>query len=925
MLSASEPVPFSAADGANPGRVESGRLASRETSHVMFRHRGFDRRESRTTTAKPADRNESLNLRPLGCRHGDGNIRMLSSFTIASVRWTAERTTMLRFRWTVPPAALAVGCGIAYATGERRTLNRNIPALDQKAAFSTSFVQNGPNWWGKDTASGSRNAGADKKSEGKAQHEDDTGSMWTRILHKLEGVREAVGSNEWLDIGDNIKYYIVPDWTRYLPGTVQKLQRELSMAPGSLADDIWKEARDPDLNPEILRQAKVRVGDTLCSEELAFRKKRQQHSVNALAAYLNIPEQDIHPDDVPIIAMCGSGGGLRALVAGTGSYLAAQEAGLWDCVTYTAGVSGSCWLQTLYHSSIARCDFNRLVQHLKNRLGVHIAFPPKALSLLTTAPTNKHLLSGVVEKLKGDPGADFGLVDIYGVLLSARLLVPRGELGTSDRDLKISNQKYNLMNGDHPLPIYTAVRHEIPAIGDEDKENPAKQPMPEKLIRESKNEAWFQWFEFTPYEFFCEEFGAGIPTWAVGRHFNQGYDLLARGELPIPELRVPELMGIWGSAFCATLSHYYKEIRPVLKSIAGFGGIDSLIQGKTKDLVRVHPIDPATIPNYVLGMKDSLPPSCPDSIFKSQHFRLMDAGMSNNLPIYPLLRPRRDVDVIVTFDASADIKRENWLSAVDGYARQRGIKGWPIGAGWPREDDQILKTEKYLEEAQNIDEETVDSKMTKAQDEDKNTHGHELDINRTRKLNHEAKASGDRPSSADTDLSYCNVWVGTKQERVSGDEPPPSKRLFHPQHVDHSESDFHLMQPDAGIAVVYFPFLPNPSAPDVPPRSSLSRQNAPSKVSQTTTSSGEISDPARPMTPHAGSIDPDVDDFLSTWNFVYTPEQIDSVVGLAKANFAQGEEQTKRVVRAVYERKKSDRLRREEEEDRKRMEAVVPL
>lgn len=79
------------------------------------------------------------------------------------------------------------------------------------------------------------------------------------------------------------------------------------------------------------------------------------------------------------------------------------------------------------------------------------------------------------------------------------------------------------------------------------------------------------------------------------------------------------------------------------------------------------------------------------------------------------------------------------------------------------------------------------------------------------------------------------------------------------------------------------------------------------------------------MAPHPGSIDPDVDDFLSTWNFVYTPEQIDSVVGLAKANFVQGEEQTKRVVRAVYERKKSDRLRREEREDRRRMEGFVPL
>ena len=80
----------------------------------------------------------------------------------------------------------------------------------------------------------------------------------------------------------------------------------------------------------------------------------------------------------------------------------------------------------------------------------------------------------------------------------------------------------------------------------------------------------------------------------------------------------------------------------------------------------------------------------------------MDAGMSNNLPIYPLIRPGRDVDIIVAFDASADIKQENWLSVVDGYARQRGIKGWPIGAGWPPNTEPLEQTEKVLREPEGI-------------------------------------------------------------------------------------------------------------------------------------------------------------------------------------------------------------------------------
>ncbi|KAJ5305506.1 uncharacterized protein N7443_005166 [Penicillium atrosanguineum] len=781
-----------------------------------------------------------------------------------------------RLSWTVPPAALA-----AYTVGDWAQPNRRMARAEQKAYFTTGLAKF-------DTNSELRGHTTGKTD---SQDSEDQG-IWLKITQKLDEVKNTVGS---ADLGSNISSYI-PDWARLLPATAQKLQRELALAPGSLADEIWQEAHDPELNPEITRDARVRVSGDLCAEEQAFRKKRQQHALKALASYLDIPVEDIHPDDVPVIAMCGSGGGLRALVAGTGSYLAAQESGLWDCVTYTAGVSGSCWMQTLYHSSITGRNFHKLVDHLKNRLGVHIAFPPAALNLLTTAPTNKYLLSGFIEKLKGDPGADFGLVDIYGLLLAARLMVPRGELGVSDSDLKLSTQAANLYDGAHPLPIYTAVRHEIPLLEAEHNDETKGPNNPEEAIREAKKEAWFQWFEFTPFEFFCEELNAGIPTWALGRHFDGGRSVLSPENSPIPELRVPGLMGIWGSAFCATLSHYYKEIRPLVVGLAGFGGIDTLIQGKNQDLVRVHPIDPAAIPNFVIGMKDQLPASCPESIFNSSHLNLMDAGMSNNLPIYPLIRPGRDVDVILAFDASADIKQENWLSVVDGYARQRGIKGWPIGAGWPRESETLEDAEKALREPQGITDEKANKKLTDAQSQDQ---------------------------SSETDLSYCNVWVGTQEERISEKEPPPSKRLFQPQHIeDHSESEFHLMRKDAGIAVVYFPLIPNPSAPDLPSAPETRPRAAVHSMNRDYT---QTKDAEKPLTPRPSSIDPDKDDFLSTWNFIYTPEQIDSVVGLAKANFNQGHEQTRRVVRAVYERKKSDRLQKEEEESRKRMEGFVPL
>lgn len=827
-----------------------------------------------------------------------------------------------RLRWTGPPAFLAVTWpALRYyeptglQRGGKSTLSR------QKALFSSSATQ-----WEEQ-----------KRAQNGRDDADTEATAWGAFMSKLNATQTSLESIDWATLGDSIKNYIVPDWTRYLPVTVQKLQRELAFAPGSLAYEIWEEARDVSLNPEIALDATVRVGDDLCPEEKAFRWKRRKHVAKALKKYLDL-EEEVHPDDVPIIAMCGSGGGLRALVAGTGSYQAAQEAGIWDCVTYTAGVSGSCWLQTLYHSSLTGRNFERMRTHLKNRLGVHMAFPPDALNLLTTAPANKYLLRGLVEKLKGDPNSDFGLVDIYGLLLGARLLVPKGELGVNDQDLKLSNQRESLRDGQHPLPIYTAVRHEIPIV---DESEMKRRRGPEKLKEEAQKEAWFQWFEFTPYEFFCEEFNAGIPMWAVGRQFNGGRNVVPPNEYALPEVRIPLLMGIWGSAFCATLSHYYKEIRPVLRGIAGFGGIDSLIEGKTPDLVRVHPIDPASIPNFVLGMKDKLPPSCPESIFRTSHLHLMDAGMSNNLPIYPLLRPGREVDIIIAFDASADIKQENWLSVVDGYARQRGIKGWPTGAGWPKPDTKPEEVTRSIEETDQLDEKAAEEKLSAAQGvsrEDDPEPADTLMMSDPRKgdrakqgpsssgssssVGHDVQQRHDRP---DHELGYCNVWLGTKQEMTSSDEPPPSKRLFHPIHEDPAESEFHLMRPDAGIAVIYFPLLPNPSADSSsssqPPITSSANGGNPTPQPRTPppgTSTNEP--PPGPLAVKPSTINPEQDDFLSTWNFVYTPEQIDAVVGLAKANFRTGEDQVKRVVRAVYERRKRRRLERERAARDRRLE-----
>jgi phospholipase A2 len=487
-------------------------------------------------------------------------------------------------------------------------------------------------------------------------------SAWENATNRISEASDSFTGWDFGALREKITEKILPSWIKMMPEYIEKLQNELSGAPWSLSWEIWEDAHDPQINPEVVWDARVRLSKELCVDERAFLEYRRQHTTKALAKYLDVPESEIHPDDVPIIGLCGSGGGLRALVAGASSALCAQQSGLFDCVTYTSGVSGSCWLQTLFNSSIGQQDYSRIIDHLKQRINIHIAYPPAALKLLSAAPTNKFLLSGYVEKLRGVPDADFGLVDIYGLLLAARLMIPKGELNVSDTDLKVSNQRYAIEDGNAPLPIYTAVRHEIPKHM-KDHVQPSQYAW-----YNTKHYDFFEWFEWSPFEFFCEAWECGIPTWAVGRQWDAGKTEWRENGLALPELRIPLYLGIWGSAFCATLSHYYKEIRPILRA-AGLDKLDTLLSGKDDDLVKVHPIDPAVIPNFALGLKDRLPDTVPESVHEADHLQLMDAGMSNNLPIYPLLRPGRNVDVIIAFDASADVKTDNWVKVADGYAR----------------------------------------------------------------------------------------------------------------------------------------------------------------------------------------------------------------------------------------------------------------
>lgn len=110
----------------------------------------------------------------------------------------------------------------------------------------------------------------------------------------------------------------------------------------SLESRITKELDDPARFPEVARQAVVRTGLDLCPEETAYLAAHRLRVRDHFADDMGVDVAQVHPDDIPTVSFGGSGGGYRAMLAFLGYSLAMKRAGLWDLLTYVAGVSGSC-------------------------------------------------------------------------------------------------------------------------------------------------------------------------------------------------------------------------------------------------------------------------------------------------------------------------------------------------------------------------------------------------------------------------------------------------------------------------------------------------------------------------------------------------------------------------------------------------------
>ncbi|KAJ2450090.1 hypothetical protein EV183_004511 [Coemansia sp. RSA 2336] len=646
---------------------------------------------------------------------------------------------------------------------------------------------------------------------------------------------------------------------------------------------------DKEIHPELLQTTSVRLGHDVCKQEAEFQQKRARHIHHSFAEFIGEPVESIDPRDIPIIGIAGSGGGFRAMVATLGSYRAMHLAGLAQCVTYDAAVSGSSWAIAALHTyangnplkvldsvheamktsmfstanlsgfitendgmakrvfadiaaryllsaasssgsgsstapsgSQETTNTNNLqsasaAETLLDRIADEISWQSRrALDTLFPGRTHQNsnrpvpltmdeLLSAAKTVFKTVSVPPLSIVDLYGALLFRKLVVQHlksdddkgPSLQLDSQWVRLSAQSAAVDQGQLPMPLYTAVRH---FIGTDDND-------PDKA-QVSK----YQWFEFSPYEVGSIDHGAWIPSWAFGRPMVDG-----REQFKIGEAHFGGILGAASSAFCASVKAMLMEIYMAVPA-AVRSAMDPLLDRIEHGSEIAHPIPPYTLYNPFYQIASSSAKLA--ELGSKPLLSLMDAGMDNNLPFAPLLRPERGVDVIVCLDASANIEIMPWFARAEAWASDHGVERWPWGVRpWAADPLRPSKAEAELDQSTLSGTRSVRQSMNKRIRDD-------------------------------------NIRCVVFDQPVALSPLPKPKSLPCP------------------ITVLYLPLLPNPN----------------------------FRDPG---------FDPETADFCGTFNDKWSSEQVDLLADLASFNMSQEIERIREAVKVAYKRKRAHRLYRE--------------
>ncbi|TWW58181.1 Cytosolic phospholipase A2 [Takifugu flavidus] len=444
-----------------------------------------------------------------------------------------------------------------------------------------------------------------------------------------------------------------------------------------------------EMSLEICTNLDLRFSLALCDKEKRFRQTRRERVMLGIKKLLDMEKPRFlptSPEEVPVIAIAGSGGGFRAMVGFAGVMKALFESGVLDCATYVAGLSGSTWyMSTLYsHPDFPDKGPKDINKELMNRVSSN------PLRLLMPQHVKNYIQALWTKKATGQPVT---FTDIFGMLIGETLIPAR-------MDIKLSSIQEKINQAQSPLPLFTCLH-----------------------VKPDVSELMFaDWVEFSPYEIGMAKYGTFMTPDLFGSKFFMGTAIKKYEENPIHFL-----MGVWGSAFSilfnrvlglkdtaggSTMEEELEQIKP--QHIVGEDSLDNDDEprkGGTENqdaedeyhrtaqaswvqrmftslfsdsaLFNTREGRAGKVHNFMLGLNlnTSVPfspasgvtyhgPSPEEEVdavtdpdefvciyepldVKSKKIHVVDSGLTYNLPYPLILRPQRGVDLIISFDFSA--------------------------------------------------------------------------------------------------------------------------------------------------------------------------------------------------------------------------------------------------------------------------------
>ncbi|XP_010128156.1 PREDICTED: cytosolic phospholipase A2 epsilon-like, partial [Chlamydotis macqueenii] len=430
----------------------------------------------------------------------------------------------------------------------------------------------------------------------------------------------------------------------------------------------------------------LRLGFDLCAEEQDFICKRKKVVAAALKNVLHLDE-DLQEDEVPVVAVMTTAGGVRSMTAMFGSLLALQELGVLDCVSYISGLSATTWTMAKLYEDVnwSQKDLRGPIGDIRKRV---IKSKLHCFSLDHMKYYEKKLCERKQE------GHKLSFTDLWGLFIDCML-------HHQESTHKLSDQQLAVNQGQNPLPIYLSLN-----------------------VKDDFSTLDFkEWVEFTPYEVGFLKYGAFVRSEDFGSEFFMGH-LMKK----IPESHICFLEGTWSNIFSQNFmdavylsghseDFWHRWTRDTEHAIEEHPALPKKPHEQTtclsipkgclsntlREMMTGRPVV-STYHNFLKGLqlhnkylenesfcmwKDTVLDSSPNQLNEmGDYLKLVDTAFFINTSCPPILRPERKVDVILHLNYSGGSQTLP-LDLFSDYCLEHGIP-FP-GTELSQEDQEHLK------------------------------------------------------------------------------------------------------------------------------------------------------------------------------------------------------------------------------------------